>query len=147
MILLHEDFVAPVLGDEEISSYLYDSNELSEILNSVLYTLELCRDNNIFFEDETEKIEEMLEMPREDIIVLIPGKNISSVALGKISEVFTSKETVFMSTLYLPVGIAVCPYTFISLILCSGISWERPLSLSSIVSQKSSPSMESFPIV
>jgi hypothetical protein len=62
--------------------------------NSVLYTLELCRDNNIFFEDETEKIEEMLEMPREDIIVLIPGKNISSVALGKISEVFTSKESV-----------------------------------------------------
>ena len=57
------------------------------------------------------------------------------------------KETVSMSTLYLPVGIAVCPYTFISLILCSGISWERPLSLSSIVSQKPSPSMESFPIV
>ena len=38
MILLHEDFVAPVLGDEEISSYLYDSNELSEILNSEIWT-------------------------------------------------------------------------------------------------------------
>lgn len=38
MILLHEDFVAPVLGDEEISSYLYDSNELSEILNSEVWT-------------------------------------------------------------------------------------------------------------
>lgn len=38
MILLHEDFVAPVLGEEEISSYLYDSNELSEILNSEVWT-------------------------------------------------------------------------------------------------------------
>lgn len=38
MILLHEDFVAPVLGDEEIPSYLYDSNELSEILNSEVWT-------------------------------------------------------------------------------------------------------------
>lgn len=38
MILLHEDFVAPVLGDEEISSYLYDSNELNEILNSEVWT-------------------------------------------------------------------------------------------------------------
>ena len=38
MILLHEDFVAPVLGDEEISSYRYDSNELSEILNSEVWT-------------------------------------------------------------------------------------------------------------
>lgn len=37
-ILLHEDFVAPVLGEEEISSYLYDSNELSEILNSEVWT-------------------------------------------------------------------------------------------------------------
>lgn len=25
MVLLHEDFVAPVLGDEEISSYLYET--------------------------------------------------------------------------------------------------------------------------
>lgn len=33
-----EDFVAPVLGDEEISSYLYDSNELNEILNSEVWT-------------------------------------------------------------------------------------------------------------
>lgn len=41
MILLHEDFVAPVLGDEEISSYLYDSNELSEILNSESWNLNL----------------------------------------------------------------------------------------------------------
>lgn len=38
MILLHEDFVAPVLGEEEISSYLYDSNELNEILNSEVWT-------------------------------------------------------------------------------------------------------------
>lgn len=75
--------------------------------NSVLYTLELCRDNNIFFEDETEKIEEMLEMPREDIIVLIPGKNISSVALGKISEVFTSKESVLIRPIGLFYGMRV----------------------------------------
>ena len=34
MILLHEDFVAPVLGDEEIIFYPYDSVELNEILNS-----------------------------------------------------------------------------------------------------------------
>lgn len=28
----------PILGEEEISSYLYDSNELSEILNSEVWT-------------------------------------------------------------------------------------------------------------
>lgn len=39
MVLLYEDFVAPVLGDEEISSYLYDSEELQAILQS-LFTVE-----------------------------------------------------------------------------------------------------------
>jgi len=46
MILLHEDFVAPVLGDEEISSYLYDSNELSEILNSEVWNNSLTQEEN-----------------------------------------------------------------------------------------------------
>lgn len=45
MILLHEDFVAPVLGDEEIS-YLYDSNELSEILNSEVWNNSLTQEEN-----------------------------------------------------------------------------------------------------
>ena len=39
MILLHEDFVAPVLGEEGIPSYLYDSEELQAILQS-LFTIE-----------------------------------------------------------------------------------------------------------
>ena len=39
MILLHEDFVAPVLGEEGIPSYLYDSEELQAILQS-LFTVE-----------------------------------------------------------------------------------------------------------
>jgi len=38
MVLLHEDFIAPVLGEEKISSYLYDSDELNEILNSEIWT-------------------------------------------------------------------------------------------------------------
>ena len=46
MILLHEDFVAPVLGDEEIPSYLYDSNELSEILNSEIWNNSLTQEEN-----------------------------------------------------------------------------------------------------
>ena len=49
MILLHEDFVAPVLGDEEISSYLYDSNELNEILNSEVW-------NNFLIQEENQNI-------------------------------------------------------------------------------------------
>lgn len=39
MILLHEDFVALVLGEEGIPSYLYDSEELQAILQS-LFTIE-----------------------------------------------------------------------------------------------------------
>lgn len=69
--------------------------------NSVLYTLELCRDNNIFFEDEVGKIEEILEIPREDVIALIPGKNISSAALEKINNTFTQKSTAIVR----PIGL------------------------------------------
>lgn len=39
MVLLHEDFIAPVLGEEGIPSYLYDSEELQAILQS-LFTVE-----------------------------------------------------------------------------------------------------------
>lgn len=39
MALLHEDFIAPVLGEEGIPSYLYDSEELQAILQS-LFTVE-----------------------------------------------------------------------------------------------------------
>lgn len=39
MILLHEDFITPVLGEEGIPSYLYDSEELQAILQS-LFTVE-----------------------------------------------------------------------------------------------------------
>ena len=39
MVLLHEDFIAPALGEECIPSYLYDSEELQAILQS-LFTVE-----------------------------------------------------------------------------------------------------------
>lgn len=39
MVLLHEDFIAHVLGEEGIPSYLYDSEELQAILQS-LFTVE-----------------------------------------------------------------------------------------------------------
>ena len=39
MVLLHEYFIAPVLGEECIPSYLYDSEELQAILQS-LFTVE-----------------------------------------------------------------------------------------------------------
>lgn len=39
MVLLREDFIAPVLGEEGIPSYLYDSEELQAILQS-LFTVE-----------------------------------------------------------------------------------------------------------
>ena len=39
MVLLHEDFIVPVLGEEGIPSYLYDSEELQAILQS-LFTVE-----------------------------------------------------------------------------------------------------------
>lgn len=39
MVLLHEDFIAPVLGEEGMPSYLYDSEELQAILQS-LFTVE-----------------------------------------------------------------------------------------------------------
>lgn len=39
MVLLHEDFIALVLGEEGIPSYLYNSEELQAILQS-LFTVE-----------------------------------------------------------------------------------------------------------
>lgn len=39
MVLLHKDFIVPVLGEESIPSYLYDSEELQAILQS-LFTVE-----------------------------------------------------------------------------------------------------------
>nr|DAG33285.1 MAG TPA: hypothetical protein [Caudoviricetes sp.] len=37
---------------------------------------------------------------------------------------------------YVPVGIAVSPYTFLDFIYCSVIDYVKPLSVSSSVSQK-----------